>query len=60
METNNKNIKTFDQHLEKIYGLKETKERIDFELKAKSFAIKTYIFSQSSENSDSSCHSVGI
>ena len=39
METKNKNIKTFAQHLDKRYGENGTKERADFEIKAKSFAI---------------------
>ncbi|WP_304062450.1 helix-turn-helix domain-containing protein [Pedobacter glucosidilyticus] len=39
METKNKNIKTFAQHLDKRYGATGTKERIEFEIKAKSFAI---------------------
>ena len=39
METKNKNIKTLSQHLDKRYGLKGTKERTDFEIKAKAFAI---------------------
>ncbi|SRR5690606_4272064 len=39
METKNKNIKTFTQHLDKRYGKTGSKERTDFEIKAKSFAI---------------------
>ncbi|MCU7694702.1 helix-turn-helix domain-containing protein [Haoranjiania flava] len=39
MDTKNKNIKTFAQHLDKRYGIKGTKERTEFEIKAKSFAI---------------------
>jgi len=39
METKNKNIKTFAQHLDERYGTIGTKERTDFEIKAKSFAI---------------------
>ena len=39
MEIKNKNIKTFAQHLDKRYGKIGTKERTDFEIKAKSFAI---------------------
>ncbi|MCO5233596.1 MAG: helix-turn-helix domain-containing protein [Chitinophagales bacterium] len=39
MEAKNKNIKTFTQHLDKRYGPIGTKERTDFEIKAKSFAI---------------------
>ena len=37
METKNKNIKTFNQHLDKRYGETGTKKRTDFEIKAKSF-----------------------
>jgi DNA-binding XRE family transcriptional regulator len=37
MET--KNVKTFAQHLDKRYGETGTKERTNFEIKAKSFAI---------------------
>lgn len=39
METKNKNIKTFNEHFDKRYGETFTKERTDFEIKAKSFAI---------------------
>ena len=39
MEIKNKNIKTFAQHLDIRYGAIGTKERTDFEIKAKSFAI---------------------
>jgi DNA-binding XRE family transcriptional regulator len=39
METKDKNIRTFAQHLDKRYGKIGTKERTDFEIKAKSFAI---------------------
>ena len=39
METNDKNIKTFAQHLDKRYGKTGSVERTDFEIKAKSFAI---------------------
>jgi uncharacterized protein (TIGR02722 family) len=39
METKNKNIKSFDKHLDERYGVIGTKERTDFEIKAKSFAI---------------------
>lgn len=39
MDTKIKNIKTFDQHLDKIYGKTGSKERTDFEIKAKSFVI---------------------
>lgn len=36
---NKMEITTFDEHLEKRYGPIGTKERIEFEIKAKSFAI---------------------
>ncbi len=39
METKNKSIKTFSQHLDKRYGKIGTEKRIEFEIKAKSFAI---------------------
>lgn len=39
MEIKNKNIKSFTNHLDKRYGEVGTKDRIDFEIKAKSFAI---------------------
>jgi DNA-binding XRE family transcriptional regulator len=39
MEVKNKNIKTFSQHLDKRHGVIGSKERTDFEIKAKSFAI---------------------
>lgn len=39
METKNKNIRTFTQHLDKRYGETGTKARTEFEIKAKSFAI---------------------
>jgi ribosome-binding protein aMBF1 (putative translation factor) len=35
----NKNITTFEEHLEKEYGKIGTKERTDFEIRAKAFAI---------------------
>ncbi len=35
----NKNITTFDEHLEKQYGKRGTKDRTEFEIKAKSFLI---------------------
>ncbi len=38
-KTKNKNITTFDEHLDKRYGKIGTIERTDFEIKAKSFAI---------------------
>jgi ribosome-binding protein aMBF1 (putative translation factor) len=34
-----KNITTFDEHLEERYGKIGTEKRIDFEIKAKAFAI---------------------
>lgn len=34
-----KDITTFDEHLDKRYGTIGTKERADFEIKAKAFAI---------------------
>lgn len=36
---NNRNITTFDEHLENQYGKIGSKKRTDFEIKAKSFAI---------------------
>ena len=39
METKNKNIKTFSQHLEKRYGKIGTEKRTEFEIRAKTFAI---------------------
>jgi HTH-type transcriptional regulator / antitoxin HipB len=39
MEAENKNIKTFSQHLDERYGKIGTQKRTDFEIKAKSFAI---------------------
>jgi len=39
METKTRNIKTFAQHLDKRYGKIGTKERTNFEIKAKAFAI---------------------
>lgn len=39
MEQKNKNLKTFTQHLDKRYGKIGSKERTEFEIKAKSFAI---------------------
>ena len=39
METKNKNIKTFSQHLDKRYGKAGSETRTDFEIKAKAFAI---------------------
>ena len=39
METKNKNITTFNQHLDERYGVAGTKQRTEFEIKAKAFAI---------------------
>lgn len=39
METENKNIKTFEEHLDKRYGKVGTQTRTDFEAKATAFAI---------------------
>ena len=39
METKNKKIKTFSQHLDRRYAEIGSKERTDFEIKGKSFAI---------------------
>ncbi|MGV8993355.1 MAG: helix-turn-helix domain-containing protein [Flavobacterium sp.] len=39
MEKENKNISTLADHLDKRYGKEGTESRINFELKAKSFAI---------------------
>lgn len=39
METKDKNIKTFAEHLEKRHGKEGSETRINFEIKAKSFAI---------------------
>ena len=39
METKNKNIKTFSQHLDERYGQTGSEARTDFEIKAKAFAI---------------------
>jgi ribosome-binding protein aMBF1 (putative translation factor) len=46
METQNKNIKTFDQHLENQYGKIGTAKRTAFEIKAKAFAIGEIIKDQ--------------
>ncbi len=43
METKSKNVKNFAQHLDKRYDETGTNERIDFEIKAKSFAIGALI-----------------
>lgn len=39
MDAKRKNIKTFSQHLDERYGEVGTEKRIEFEIKAKSFAI---------------------
>ena len=39
METKNKNIKTFSEHLDKRHGKIGTETRTNFEIKAKYFAI---------------------
>lgn len=39
MENKDKNIRTFNSHLDKRYGKTGSKERTEFEIKAKSFAI---------------------
>jgi len=39
MATNNENIRTFAEHLDKRYGKTGTESRTNFEIKAKSFAI---------------------
>lgn len=39
MEKENKNITTFESHLDKRYGKEGSEERIAFEIKAKAFAI---------------------
>lgn len=39
METKNKNIKTFRQHLDERHGKKGTDKRTEFEVRAKAFAI---------------------
>jgi ribosome-binding protein aMBF1 (putative translation factor) len=46
METQNKNIKTFDQHLENQYGKIGTAKRTAFEIKTKAFAIGEIIKDQ--------------
>jgi hypothetical protein len=51
LETKNKNIKTFNQHLDKRYSETGTKERTDFEIKAKSFAIGELIKEERKLNS---------
>jgi len=39
MEKQNKNITTFEEHLEKCYGPIGSKERTEFEINAQAFAI---------------------
>lgn len=39
MKKENKNITTFEEHLENRYGSIGSEKRIDFEIKAKAFAI---------------------
>ncbi len=39
MKQENRNIKTFSQHLDERYGRTGNPERTEFEIKAKSFAI---------------------
>ena len=39
METKNKHIKTFTQHLDERYGKIGSEARTEFEIKAKSYAI---------------------
>ena len=39
METKNKNLKTFAEHLDKRHGEIGSESRTNFEIKAKSFAI---------------------
>ena len=39
MAKNSKNIKTFEEHLTSQYGVKGSKKRTDFEIKAKAFFI---------------------
>ncbi|GHT73242.1 hypothetical protein AGMMS50262_04000 [Bacteroidia bacterium] len=39
METKNKHLTSFDEHLEKRYGKIGTEKRTEFEIKAKAFAI---------------------
>ncbi len=40
METENKNIRTLADHLDKRYGKEGTESRINFEAKATSFAVE--------------------
>lgn len=46
MEIENKNIKTFSRHFDERYGKPGTEKRIEFEIKAKSFAIGELIKEQ--------------
>lgn len=39
METKNRNIKSFEQHLDERYGKAGSIQRAEFETKAKAFAI---------------------
>lgn len=39
MAKNSKNIKTFEQHLTNQYGVRGSKKRTEFEIKAKAFLI---------------------
>ena len=39
MDIKNKNIRTFSQHLDDRYGKAGTEKRIEFEIKAKAFAV---------------------
>jgi ribosome-binding protein aMBF1 (putative translation factor) len=39
MQTKNKNLKSFNQHLDERYGKTGTAKRTEFEIKAKAFAI---------------------
>lgn len=43
METKNKNMKSFSEHLNERYGKTGTEKRTEFEIKAKSFAINEHI-----------------
>ena len=46
METKNKNINTFAEHLSKRHGEIGSKTRVEFEIKAKSFAIGELIYEE--------------
>jgi HTH-type transcriptional regulator/antitoxin HipB len=39
MKVENEHVKTFNQHLDQRYGASGTEKRVNFEIKAKSFAI---------------------